>query len=107
MGDIQFRRERSRRKHSDQGHAIHVVGDGFTSESWVSTSGRRSKPAGGLPRDAESAPAFTLGELEAFKHMEEWNRGVGICHGGAAWKGCENSLDRPLWCCGVRTWTCN
>ena len=50
--------EAAGREHGDEGHAVHVVGDGL---------------AGG---DAEAAPAFAFGGLESVEEMEEgdWAR---------------------------------
>ena len=49
-------------EHGDEGHAVHVVGDGF---------------AGG---EAEAAPAFALGCLEASEEVEEGDwRGLRRC----------------------------
>lgn len=48
-----MRGERRRREHGDDGHAVHVVADGFA------------------VIDAEAAPARALGGLEAFEQVEE------------------------------------
>ncbi len=45
--------------------------------------------------DAKSTPSFALSELESLKHMEEGNRGGRVCDRWAAWKFCDNSLNRP------------
>ena len=50
--------EGGRSKHGDDGHAVHMVGDGFA------------------VFDAEAAPAFALSGLEAGQHMEEVKRGL-------------------------------
>jgi hypothetical protein len=49
-------------READQGHAVHVVADGFAVV------------------EAEAAPAFALGGFQAFKHVEEGNgrRGGGF-----------------------------
>ena len=73
--------ERGGREHRHDGHAVHVVGDGFA---------RRGQ-------DVEAAPAFAFGRLEALEEVEEGEggcrgrgrgRGGGCCCCCCWWVGC-------------------
>jgi len=52
-GDIEFAGDGGRAEEGDDGHAVHVVGDGFAVV------------------DAEATPAFAFGCLEALEEVEE------------------------------------
>ena len=53
--EVEARSKTGGREHGDEGHAVHVVGDGLAGV------------------DAEAAPAFAFGGLEPVEQVEEWD----------------------------------
>lgn len=79
MRDVEPRAEGRGREHGDDGHAVHVVGDGFPG------------------CDAETAPAFALCGFEALEEVQEGEGGGGL--GGRLWGG---DLGEGCWVVSIR-----
>ena len=72
MRDVEPGAEGGGRQHGDDGHAVHVVGDGLAGA------------------DVEAAPAFALGGFEALEEVEEGEGGGGGRVGWGDGGGCES-----------------
>ena len=69
--DVEAGAQRPRRQHRDDGHAVHVVGDGFA------------------VADAEAPPAFALGGFEAREEVQEGEGGGRLRAGWWGGQECE------------------